>query len=90
MSQAAIDSYNRKMVAMSVLYLLLAWLLTTMVGPVGFVLANCCNMLVRVAHSVVVMYNTFGNKEGSPLKGLNPGIKTKNIKRDQHLKFSFP
>jgi len=73
MSQADIVKFNYKMGCMSVLYLALAWGLTKLVGPVGFVLANCCNMAVRIGHSVHVIHQTFKQTKYSPLSGLVPG-----------------
>jgi len=73
MSQADIVKFNYKMGIMSVLYLALAWGLTNLVGPVGFVFANCCNMAVRIAHSVHVIHHTFKRTKYNPLSGLVPG-----------------
>lgn len=73
MSQADIVKFNYKMGCMSVLYLALAWGLTKLVGPVGFVLANCCNMAVRIGHSIHVIHQTFKKTKYSPLSGLVPG-----------------
>ena len=73
MTQAGLDSYNRRLLAISVVFVGLAWLLTGLLGPVGFVLANCCNMAMRTAHSAAVIYKTFQGREQSPLQGLNPG-----------------
>lgn len=43
-----VDKYNRKMVALSVCFLLCACCFTRLCGSVGFVLANCVNMLCRI------------------------------------------
>ena len=43
-------SYNRKMLFFSAVFLSASLLLTRQFGSVGFVLANCVNMAVRIAH----------------------------------------
>ena len=42
--------YNQKMLVFSVLFTTTAWFLTKQIGSVGFILANCLNMLLRIAH----------------------------------------
>ena len=37
-------------------YLGLAWLLTTFMGPVGFVFANCANMLASTLEGIVAFF----------------------------------
>lgn len=38
------------MLVFSVLFTSTAWFLTTQIGSVGFILANCLNMLLRITH----------------------------------------
>jgi len=72
MSKGEINSYTRTMSFMSVVYLGLAFVLTKLLGPVGFVLANCCNMAIRIGFSVKVIKTTFSSLVTSPLSGLAP------------------
>ena len=52
MSQTAIDKYNQKMVVFSIIFLLSSWFLTYF-GAVGFIFANCLNMILRIIHRLV-------------------------------------
>ena len=77
MTEEEINSYTRVMTIMSVCYLLLTYTLTLVLGPVGLVLANCCNMALRILYSVKVANKTFANCDSSesspsPLSGLSP------------------
>jgi len=72
MSESEINRYTRIMSIMSVVYLALAYVLTKLLGPVGFVLANCCNMMIRIGFSIRVISNTFSSLSSSPLSGLAP------------------
>ena len=49
MSKEDVDSYNYKMMLFSAVFLAAAWYLTIL-GSVGFVVANCLNMLLRIFH----------------------------------------
>ena len=49
MSQSAVDSYNQKMVLFSIVFLISSWFFTYF-GAVGFIFANCLNMLLRIIH----------------------------------------
>jgi len=72
MSDDEINSYTKTMSLISVIYLGLAFLLTKIMGPVGFVLANCCNMALRIGFAVKVIQKTFAGVKASPLSGLAP------------------
>ena len=52
MSQEAVDKYNKKMVVFSIIFLLSSWFFTHF-GAVGFIFANCLNMLLRIVHRFV-------------------------------------
>lgn len=41
------------MVVFSVSFLVISYVLTNLLGPVGFILANCVNMLARIIHRLV-------------------------------------
>lgn len=49
MSKDDVDSYNYKMMVFSAVFLGASWYLTIL-GSVGFVIANCLNMLLRIYH----------------------------------------
>ena len=42
--------YNRAMLVFSGVFLVAAFLLTRLFGSVGFILANCVNMAIRIYH----------------------------------------
>jgi hypothetical protein len=43
------------MLVFSLLFLTAAWLLTKKLGSVGFILANCVNMTLRIIHRYMMM-----------------------------------
>lgn len=45
-----IDSYNYLMAIFSVTFLMLSYGLTYILGPVGFIFANCINMFCRICY----------------------------------------
>ncbi|XP_016384527.1 protein RFT1 homolog isoform X2 [Sinocyclocheilus rhinocerous] len=72
MSKEEVDRYNLVMLGMSASFLLLSYWLTWMLGGVGFILANCCNMALRITHSIVYIHRYFLQSEYTPLWGLRP------------------
>ncbi|XP_040058662.2 man(5)GlcNAc(2)-PP-dolichol translocation protein RFT1 isoform X1 [Gasterosteus aculeatus] len=72
MSQQEVDKYNFVMLALSVSFLLLSYVLTWWAGSVGFILANCLNMGLRISHSVLYIRRCFGSTQWKPLRGLLP------------------
>lgn len=68
-----IDSYNYYMAIFSVTFLLLSYQLTNMFGPVGFILANICNMIFRISYSTNYITKQFNAVQMKPLHGLLPG-----------------
>ena len=72
MTDGEINTFTRAMTLMSVAYILLTYTLASMLGPVGMVMANCCNMLFRIAAAVRVIINTFRDREEQPIMGLVP------------------
>lgn len=56
MSKDDVDSYNYKMMVFSAVFLGASWYLTVL-GSVGFVIANCLNMLLRIYHRLVESRN---------------------------------
>lgn len=58
------------MLALSFLFLCMSYFLTHWQGSIGFILANCFNMGIRITHSVHYIYRYFGESPYRPLKGL--------------------
>ena len=72
-SSKQIDAYNYYMAMFSVTFLVLSYQLTNFLGPVGFILANCCNMGFRISYSLSYITKQYKNIEANPLTGLVPG-----------------
>ncbi|XP_053658669.1 protein RFT1 homolog [Anopheles marshallii] len=68
-----IDTYNYYMAFFSVTFLLLSYQLTNWFGPVGFILANCCNMSFRISYSVFYINKHFRTVNMIPLLKSLPG-----------------
>lgn len=68
-----IDTYNYYMAFFSITFLLLSYQLTNIFGPVGFILANCCNMTFRICYSLSYISHQFKRRRDNPLVGLIPG-----------------
>ncbi|XP_028408270.1 protein RFT1 homolog [Dendronephthya gigantea] len=71
MSQEAVEKYNKKMVVFSVIFLLSSWFLTYF-GAVGFIFANCLNMMLRIIHSLIYIQEYFCDTSLRPLQGFLP------------------
>ncbi|XP_062321271.1 protein RFT1 homolog [Osmerus eperlanus] len=72
MSQEEVDRYNLVMLALSVSFLFLSYMLTWWAGGIGFILANCLNMGLRILHSLVYIHRYFQQSPWTPLRGLQP------------------
>ncbi|XP_040889161.1 protein RFT1 homolog isoform X2 [Toxotes jaculatrix] len=72
MSQEEVDKYNLVMLALSVSFLFLSYMLTWWAGGVGFILANCLNMGLRILHSLLYIHRYFQFSQWKPLRGLLP------------------
>lgn len=68
-----IDTYNYFMAIFSVTFLVLSYQLTNIFGPVGFILANCCNMAFRISYSLSYIAKQYKSTTENPLEGLFPG-----------------
>lgn len=68
-----IDTYNYYMAFFSVTFLVLSYQLTNLLGPVGFILANCTNMAFRIAYSTYYIHGQFRPMDVNPLQGIVPG-----------------
>ncbi|XP_066247672.1 man(5)GlcNAc(2)-PP-dolichol translocation protein RFT1 [Euwallacea similis] len=75
MNNKQLDKYNYMMVVFSITFLLISYLLTNILGPVGFILANCINMGARIAHSLHFIKNKYLETGYRPLEGLVPTSK---------------
>ncbi|XP_045477390.1 protein RFT1 homolog isoform X1 [Harmonia axyridis] len=75
MSNKQLDRYNYVMVLFSVIFLIISYVLTILLGPVGFIIANCINMLSRITHSFHYIRNMYRNSPYKPLDGLRPSWK---------------
>ncbi|KAM4654605.1 LOW QUALITY PROTEIN: man(5)GlcNAc(2)-PP-dolichol translocation protein RFT1-like [Amazona ochrocephala] len=64
--------YNFVMLALSFTFLCISYFLTHWHGSVGFILANCFNMGIRIAHSIHYIYGYFKESTYRPLTGLLP------------------
>lgn len=60
------------MLALSFTFLCISYFLTHWHGSVGFILANCFNMGIRIAHSTHYIYDYFKESTYRPLTGLLP------------------
>ncbi|TNN59741.1 Protein RFT1 [Liparis tanakae] len=72
MSQKEVDKYNLVMLALSLSFLVLSYMLTWWAGSVGFILANCLNMGLRILHSLLYIHHYFRSTQWKPLHGLLP------------------
>ncbi|XP_055376756.1 protein RFT1 homolog [Condylostylus longicornis] len=72
-SSIEIDKYNVYMAGFSIVFLLSSYLLTNMLGPVGFIVANCANMFCRICYSVRYINKKFEPVSIRPFDGFYPG-----------------
>uniref|UniRef100_A0A803YKK7 Protein RFT1 homolog n=1 Tax=Meleagris gallopavo TaxID=9103 RepID=A0A803YKK7_MELGA len=72
MCKEEVDRYNFVMLALSFTFLCSSYFLTRWHGSVGFILANCLNMGIRIAHSIHYIYGYFKESSYRPLTGLFP------------------
>ncbi|RZC41890.1 RFT1 -like protein [Asbolus verrucosus] len=75
MNNAQLDKYNYVMVIFSISFLVISYVLTNILGPVGFILANCVNMLARITHSLIYIGKKYQDTAYKPLEGLIPTSK---------------
>ncbi|XP_066520508.1 man(5)GlcNAc(2)-PP-dolichol translocation protein RFT1 isoform X2 [Hoplias malabaricus] len=72
MSKEEVDRYNLVMLGLSASFLMLSYWLTWLFGGIGFILANCCNMVLRITHSLIYIQHYFKHSDHAPLSGLRP------------------
>ncbi|EFB13606.1 hypothetical protein PANDA_007561, partial [Ailuropoda melanoleuca] len=70
MSKEEVDRYNFTMLALSSSFLVLSYLLTRWCGSVGFILANCFNMGIRIVQGLRFIHRYYGRSPHRPLAGL--------------------
>ncbi|XP_023571440.1 protein RFT1 homolog isoform X4 [Octodon degus] len=70
MSKEEVDRYNFTMLALSFSFLVLSYLLTHWCGSVGFILANCFNMGIRITQSLCFIHRYYQGSPHRPLAGL--------------------
>ncbi|XP_004864409.1 protein RFT1 homolog isoform X3 [Heterocephalus glaber] len=71
MSKEEVDRYNFMMLALSSSFLVLSYLLTRWCGSVGFILANCFNMGIRITQSLCFIHHYYLGSPHKPLAGLH-------------------
>ena len=77
MGSEAISRYNYWMAVMTAAFMGSTYVLAKTVGPVGFVLANCTNFAMRIAHNFHVIQRRHQDwGEENPLRGLLPDVST--------------
>uniref|UniRef100_S4R933 Protein RFT1 homolog n=1 Tax=Petromyzon marinus TaxID=7757 RepID=S4R933_PETMA len=74
MEQSEVDRYNMRLLFLSVVFLVLSYALTRAFGSVGFVLANCLNMALRLASSLKFIAAYFRDTPHEPLAALRPNL----------------
>ncbi|XP_018429666.1 PREDICTED: protein RFT1 homolog [Nanorana parkeri] len=72
MSKEEVDRYNYVMLVLSLSFLCLSYYMTHWLGSVGFILANCFNMGLRITHSLLYIRKYFRKSPYKPLSGLCP------------------
>lgn len=72
MSTVQLDRYNYILVVFSIVFLLISYVLTYVIGPVGFIIANSVNMLARITHSLYFIHGKYESTRHEPLRGLIP------------------
>ncbi|XP_065219115.1 protein RFT1 homolog [Planococcus citri] len=74
MNTTELNKYNRIMIIFSVSFLIASWLFSSLLGSVGFIVANCCNMLARIIYCSYFIKRRYKNTRYKPLFGLIPKI----------------
>ncbi|VVC24560.1 Hypothetical protein CINCED_3A001858 [Cinara cedri] len=72
MNVAELNRYNMEMVILSVIFLFISLLFSTLLGGIGFILANCCNFTVRIIQCGRYILLEFKDTNYNPLNGLVP------------------
>ncbi|XP_026479758.1 protein RFT1 homolog, partial [Ctenocephalides felis] len=75
MTSKQLDKYNYYLLGFSVSFLTMSYVFTYLFGPVGFILANCLNMFVRICHSIHFIADRYKDVKQNPLYRIFPGAK---------------
>ncbi|XP_012494000.1 PREDICTED: protein RFT1 homolog [Propithecus coquereli] len=70
MSKEEVDRYNVMMLGLSSSFLVVSCILTRWCGSVGFILANCFNMGIRITQSLFFIHRYYQESPYRPLAGL--------------------
>ncbi|KAG9483834.1 hypothetical protein GDO78_009646 [Eleutherodactylus coqui] len=70
MSKENVDRFNYIMLGLSLSFLCLSYYMTIWLGSVGFILANCFNMGLRISHSLHYIRKYYKDTSFQPLYGL--------------------
>eukprot|EP00040_Diaphanoeca_grandis_P019774 m.104689 g.104689 ORF g.104689 m.104689 type:complete len:547 (-) comp27586_c0_seq1:201-1841(-) len=70
LTNTQVNTHNYYMMGFSIVYLGAAWWLTTQFGSVGFILANCVNMIARVGRSSFMIESFLQKHEETQVKPL--------------------
>lgn len=85
MSKQQLDQHNHRLALFSVLFLFVAYLLTTLFGAVGFILANCFNMITRIGYSTFFISTYYAKTQCRPLHGILPSVHVLGIAMISYL-----
>ncbi|XP_075039140.1 man(5)GlcNAc(2)-PP-dolichol translocation protein RFT1 [Mixophyes fleayi] len=72
MSKEEVDRFNYVMLGLSLSFLCLSYYMTLWLGSIGFILANCFNMGMRITHSLLYIRRYYKESPYQPLSGLVP------------------
>ncbi|XP_063796762.1 protein RFT1 homolog [Pseudophryne corroboree] len=72
MSKEEVDRFNYVMLGLSLSFLCLSYYMTLWLGSIGFILANCFNMGMRITHSLLYIRRYYKESPYRPLSGLVP------------------
>ena len=74
MSTKEVENYKYLMFIMTCVFLFLVYLLAKVFGPVGFVLANCCNFSMRIAYNFNHIIKRHHEQNQKPWRGVVPPL----------------
>jgi oligosaccharide translocation protein RFT1 len=72
MTKEDVSRYNYKMAVMTLIFLFLTYVFVHILGPIGFVVANCCNFSMRIMNNLSLINQRFQGKENHPLRNIWP------------------
>ena len=74
MSTKEVENYKYLMFIMTCVFLFLVYFLAKVFGPIGFVLANCCNFLMRIAYNFNHIIKRHQEQNQKPWRGGVPPL----------------